>query len=41
MSNEERKKDEKLLDKLNNAFIDFVGNAFGESGREVRYCPHQ
>jgi predicted urease superfamily metal-dependent hydrolase len=34
MSNEERKKDEKLLDKLNNAFIDFVGNAFGESGRE-------
>ena len=34
MSNEEGKKDEKLLDKLNNAFIDFVGNAFGESGRE-------
>ena len=33
MSNEE-KKDEKLLDKLNNAFIDFVGNAFGDSGRE-------
>ncbi|MFX0011406.1 MAG: hypothetical protein ACFE9R_13925 [Candidatus Hermodarchaeota archaeon] len=34
MSNEEEKKDEKLLDKLNNAFVDFVGNAFGESGRE-------
>ena len=34
MSNEEEKKDEKLMDKLNNAFIDFVGNAFGESGRE-------
>ena len=34
MSNEQEKKDEKLLDKLNNAFVDFVGNAFGESGRE-------
>jgi hypothetical protein len=34
MSNEEEKKDEKLLDKLNSAFTDFVGNAFGESGRE-------
>jgi hypothetical protein len=34
MSNEEKKKEEKLLDKLNNAFTDFVGNAFGESGRD-------
>ncbi len=34
MSNEKEKKYDKLLDKLNNAFIDFVGNAFGESGRE-------
>ncbi|NHJ23769.1 MAG: hypothetical protein EAX89_04295 [Candidatus Lokiarchaeota archaeon] len=34
MSNEEKKKEEKLLDKLNNAFVDFVGNAFGESGRD-------
>jgi hypothetical protein len=33
MSDEERK-DENLLDKLNNAFIDFVGTTFGESGKE-------
>ena len=32
MSEEEKK--ENLLDKLNNAFIDFVGSAFGESGKE-------
>jgi len=33
MSEEEGEK-EKLLDKINNAFVDFVGNAFGESGKE-------
>ena len=32
MSEEEEK--EKLLDKSNNAFVDFVSNAFGESGKE-------
>ena len=31
MSEEEEK--ENLLDKLNNAFTDFVGNVFGESGK--------
>ena len=30
----EEGKKENLLDKLNNAFIDFVGSAFGESGKE-------
>ncbi|MHA1195284.1 MAG: hypothetical protein ACTSRH_04235 [Promethearchaeota archaeon] len=32
MSEEEKR--ETLIDKLNNAFKDFVGNAFGESGKE-------
>ena len=32
MSNEEKK--ENLLDKLNTAFVDFVGGAFGESGKD-------
>jgi len=31
MAEEEK---EPLLDKLNNAFLDFVGNAFGESMRD-------
>ena len=31
---EEEGEEEKLLDKINNAFVDFVGNAFGESGKE-------
>ncbi|MFX0186166.1 MAG: hypothetical protein ACFE8A_00370 [Candidatus Hodarchaeota archaeon] len=35
MSEEEgEEKEEKLLDKINNAFVDFVGNVFGESGKE-------
>ena len=33
MSEEEEKK-ENLLDQLNTAFIDFVGNTFGDSGKE-------
>jgi len=32
MSDEEKK--ENILDKLNTAFVDFVGGAFGESGKE-------
>jgi len=32
MSEEEKK--ENILDKLNTAFIDFVGGAFGDSGKE-------
>ena len=32
MSKEE--KQENLLDKLNTAFVDFVGGAFGESGKD-------
>ena len=32
MSEEEKK--ENLLDKLNTAFVDFVGGAFGESGKD-------
>ena len=32
MSEEEG--EEKLLDKINNAFVDFVGSVFGESGKE-------
>ena len=32
MSNEEKK--ENILDKLNTAFVDFVGGAFGESGKD-------
>jgi len=31
MSEEEEK--EKLLDKVNDAFIDFVGKVFGDSGK--------
>lgn len=34
MNDEKEVKKETLLDKLNNAFIDFVGGAFGESGKE-------
>jgi predicted urease superfamily metal-dependent hydrolase len=35
MSEEEGEEQEgKLLDKINNAFVDFVGNVFGESGKE-------
>jgi len=34
MNEEGEKKEKKLLDKLNDAFIDFVGGAFGESGKE-------
>jgi len=30
---EDQKKD-KILDKMNKAFVDFVGNVFGESGKE-------
>jgi len=33
MSDEERE-DEGILDKLNSSFTDFVGNVFGESGKE-------
>ena len=32
MSDEEKK--ENILDQLNNAFVDFVGNTFGDSGKE-------
>ena len=32
MSDEDKK--ENLLDKLNTAFVDFVGGAFGESGKD-------
>ncbi|MFX0137804.1 MAG: hypothetical protein ACFFDN_29455 [Candidatus Hodarchaeota archaeon] len=31
---QEEGREEKLLDKINNAFVDFVGNVFGESGKE-------
>ncbi|MFX1394233.1 MAG: hypothetical protein ACFFAH_11725 [Promethearchaeota archaeon] len=31
---EEGEEKEKILDKINNAFVDFVGSVFGESGRE-------
>ncbi len=34
MSDEENGKKENILDKLNSSFIDFVGNAFGESGKD-------
>jgi len=34
MNEEGERKEKKLLDKLNDAFIDFVGGAFGESGKE-------
>jgi hypothetical protein len=34
MSEEGNGKKENLLDKLNSSFIDFVGNAFGESGKD-------
>ena len=34
MSEEGEEKKENVLDKLNTAFIDFVGGAFGESGKE-------
>ncbi len=30
---EEEKEDEKILDKINSAFVDFVGSVFGESGK--------
>jgi hypothetical protein len=30
----EEKKKESFIDNLNKTFLDFVGNAFGESGRE-------
>ena len=32
MSDEDKK--ENILDKLNTAFVDFVGGAFGESGKD-------
>ena len=31
---EEEEKSDNLIDNLNKSFLDFVGNAFGESGRE-------
>jgi len=31
---EEEQKDETFIDKLNNSFLDFVGNVFGDSGRD-------
>lgn len=31
---EEKEEKQNVLDKLNNTFIDFVGNVFGESGKE-------
>jgi hypothetical protein len=31
---EEGEEKEKLLDKINKSFVDFVGNVFGESGKE-------
>ncbi|MFX0032861.1 MAG: hypothetical protein ACFE8E_05110 [Candidatus Hodarchaeota archaeon] len=34
MNKEGEEKKKNLIDKLNDAFIDFVGGAFGESGRE-------
>ncbi|MBY9015235.1 MAG: hypothetical protein KGD68_06040 [Candidatus Lokiarchaeota archaeon] len=34
MSEERDGKKENLLNKLNSSFIDFVGNAFGESGKD-------
>lgn len=34
MSEERNGKKENILDKLNSSFIDFVGNAFGESGKD-------
>jgi len=35
LSEEEgERREEKLLDKINNAFVDFVGSVFGESGKE-------
>ena len=38
MSEEEK---EKLLDKVNNAFIDFVGKVFGDSGKEFVQETHE
>ncbi|MFX1497629.1 MAG: hypothetical protein ACFFBH_08895 [Promethearchaeota archaeon] len=32
--NEQGEKKKNLLDKLNDAFVDFVGGAFGESGKD-------
>ena len=32
--NEQGEKKKNLLDQLNDAFVDFVGGAFGESGKE-------
>ncbi len=34
MSEEGDDKKENILDKLNSTFVDFVGNAFGESGKD-------
>ena len=35
MSEEEgERREEKLLDKINNAFVDFIESTFGESGKE-------
>ena len=34
MSEEGDDKKENILDKLNTTFVDFVGNAFGESGKD-------
>jgi len=34
MNEEGEEKKETIIDKLNDAFIDFVGGAFGESGKE-------
>ncbi len=34
MNEESDDKKENILDKLNSTFVDFVGNAFGESGKD-------
>jgi hypothetical protein len=34
MNEEGEEKKETIIDKLNDAFVDFVGGAFGESGKE-------
>ena len=39
MSEEEEK--EKILDKVNDAFIDFVGKVFGDSGKEFVQETHE
>jgi len=34
MSEEEQKDKNKIVDKINKSFVDFVGSVFGESGKE-------